>query len=200
MPCLQPRKQDRKRPGNYRPFPSLRLRWNRGEKADALISPQSPAVSDSGSVEVVRVSAVKLNSLLLQVEELRAPKMALGQHLTELRELGVNLTTWTQERAAVRSEVRALHETLDRQGRTQKVDGVEDVRQKTISQIARLSGLLERNSGITDSLNSKVRFTSPPGRCCRTIENIGHHGGISAGRRKEISVAGSIFVGLGRLP
>ena len=125
------------------------------EKADALISPQSPAVSDSGSVEVVRISAIKLNSLLLQVEELRAPKMALGQHLAELRELGVDLTTWTQEKAAVRSEVRALRETLDKRGKTQKVDGVEDVQQKTISQIARLSGLLERNRGITDSLNSK---------------------------------------------
>jgi two-component system chemotaxis sensor kinase CheA len=132
--------------------PAAKISVEPKEKTDAAIG---SATTDSSPAEVVRVSTAKLKSLLLQVEELRAPKMALGQHLAELRELVVNLGTWTQERTAVRSELRTLRETLDRQGKTQKSDGGEDVRQKAISQIARLSGLLERNSSTAEALNSK---------------------------------------------
>jgi two-component system chemotaxis sensor kinase CheA len=124
-------------------------------KADASTSPYPAAASGPGSVETVRVSAAKLNSLLLQVEELRAPKLALGEHLTNLRELVANLATWAQERVAVRSELQALRETLDWQDKTQKVNGVEDVREKAISQVARLTALLEGSSGMTDSMNGK---------------------------------------------
>ncbi|MGC1372120.1 MAG: Hpt domain-containing protein, partial [Candidatus Sulfotelmatobacter sp.] len=112
------------------------------------------AIADFSAAGVVRVSTAKLNSLLLQVEELRAPKMALGQHLSELRELGGNLATWTQERAAVRSELRTLRETLEGKGKNQKSDDSEQTRQKAISQIIRLSGLLERNSVIVEAVNS----------------------------------------------
>jgi two-component system chemotaxis sensor kinase CheA len=91
---------------------------------------------------------------MLQVEELHAPKMALGQHLAELRELGAKLATWTQERAAVQSKLRTLREALDSLGKTQKVDDGEETRQKAISQITRLSGLLERNSVIADALDN----------------------------------------------
>ncbi|HTU40496.1 MAG TPA: hybrid sensor histidine kinase/response regulator [Candidatus Aquilonibacter sp.] len=110
--------------------------------------------SEFSPAGVVRVSTAKLNSLLLQVEELRAPKMALGQHLAELRELGGPLATWTQETAAVRSELRTLRETLEGKDKTQKSDDIDESRQKAVSQIIQLSGLLERNSVIVEEVNS----------------------------------------------
>jgi two-component system chemotaxis sensor kinase CheA len=146
-PAPKPGPKETRKP----PTPTSKATVEPKEKTEAAIS---SATADSSPAGVVRVSTAKLNSLLLQVEELRAPKMALGQHLAELRELGGNLVMWTQERAAVRSELRTLRETLDRQGKTQKVADGEETRQKAISQITRLSGLLERNSGIADALNS----------------------------------------------
>lgn len=146
-PASKPGPKENQKP----PAPPSKATVEPKEKTEAAIG---SAIADSNPAGVVRVSTAKLKSLLLQVEELRAPKMALSQHLTELRELGGNLVTWTQERAAVRSELRTLRETLDRQGKTQKVADGEEARQKAISQITRLSGLLERNSGIADALNS----------------------------------------------
>ena len=146
-PASKPGPKETRKP----PAPTSKATVEPKEKTEAAIS---SATADSSPAGVVRVSTAKLNSLLLQVEELRAPKMALGQHLAELRELGGNLVMWTQERAAVRSELRRLRETLDRQGKTQKVADGEETRQKAISQITRLSGLLERNSGIADALIS----------------------------------------------
>lgn len=134
------------------PAPSSRATVEPREKTDAAMS---SGTADSIPAGIVRVSTRKLNALLFQLEELRAPKMALGQHLAELRELGGKLATWTEERAAVRSELRALRDTLDRPGKTQKVADGDETRQKAISQITRLSGLLERNSGIADALSSK---------------------------------------------
>ena len=145
------------KPGSKKPGPKEILKplaskatVEQKEKTDAAMS---SSTGESSSASVVRVSAAKLNSLLLQVEELRAPKIALGQHLAQLRELSGDLMTWTQERAAVRSGLRALQEMLGRQGKPQKIANGEDTQQKAISQITRLSGLLERNSGIADSLN-----------------------------------------------
>ena len=132
------------------PAPTSKATAEPRKKTDAAVS---SATADSSTAGVVRVSTAKLNSLLVQTEELRAPKMALGQHLAELRELGGNLATWTQERTAVCSELRTLRDTLDRQGKNQKGADGEETRQKAISQITRLSGLLERNSNIVDTLN-----------------------------------------------
>jgi two-component system, chemotaxis family, sensor kinase CheA len=138
-------KETRKPPPTSKPMAEPR------EKTNAAVSSAAAGSSPAG---IVRVSSAKLNSLLLQVEELRAPKMALGQLLAQLRQLGGNLATWTQERAAVRSELRTLRETLDGQGKTQKVADGEKTLHKVSSQITRLTGLLERNSGIVDMLNS----------------------------------------------
>ena len=136
------------------------------EKAEAAMS---PAIEDSGPAGVVRVSTAKLNSLLLQVEELRAPKMALSQHLTELRELGGNLVTWTQERAAVRSELRALRETLDRRGKTRRS---LMARRPGRRQSHRLPGCL---ACWNETAASRTRSTAISARFCvcpsRTIES-----------------------------
>lgn len=61
-----------------------------------------------GLPDVVRVSTAKLNSLLLQAEELLTVKLALAERADELRQLSEKLAAWGKRRQSFQSELRRL--------------------------------------------------------------------------------------------
>ena len=66
--------------------------------------------------ETVRISTAKLDSLLLQAEELLSAKLAASQLAAELREVKAALAAGKRERANVHSDLRAIEEALHRKG------------------------------------------------------------------------------------
>lgn len=58
--------------------------------------------------DTVRISTAKLDSLLLQVEELVLAKLASGERVAELRALEAMLATWDKEWVKVRAAIRSL--------------------------------------------------------------------------------------------
>jgi len=67
--------------------------------------------------ETVRVSTAKLDAVMLQTEELLAPRLAAGQRVQDLREIGAVLAAWKKERAKIRPAVRATERALVRVGK-----------------------------------------------------------------------------------
>jgi two-component system chemotaxis sensor kinase CheA len=67
---------------------------------------ESATVSDT-----IRISSVKLDSLLHQAEEMLILKQAALQHETELKEFGVSLATWEKELKKVRPALRGLRKS-----------------------------------------------------------------------------------------
>ena len=76
---------------------------------DYQLDKQKPAMS-----ETVRISTVKLDSLLLQVEEMLSVKQTVGQHVEDLRETKAMLDLWKKEWAKVYPDVRVLRQLLER--------------------------------------------------------------------------------------
>jgi two-component system chemotaxis sensor kinase CheA len=62
------------------------------------ISVNAPSIPDT-----VRIPIARLDSLLLQAEELLSVKLATGQRATELQEIGVSFAAWEKEYAKVHS-------------------------------------------------------------------------------------------------
>jgi len=68
------------------------------------------------SAETVRISKAKLDSLLLQVEEMLSVKLAAGQRALELQGIDVSFAAWKKEWAKARPEARKLVMTEDPHG------------------------------------------------------------------------------------
>ena len=77
---------------------------------------ESAIVEKSISGDTVRIAVSKLDARLLEAEEMLAAKLAAGQRATDLRELSRQFDAWTKEWATVQPEVRAIRQTLERQG------------------------------------------------------------------------------------
>lgn len=78
-------------------------------------APARPAAKDSLRLpETVRISTAKLNSIMLQTEEMLAAKLTLGQRVTELREVTSFLVQFERERAKIKPELRSLFQGLDK--------------------------------------------------------------------------------------
>jgi len=84
-----------------------------------------PAIPDTQSLhdsrplipvisETVRISTAKLDSVLLQAEELLSAKLSADQRASELREINSTLAVWEKEWAKVQPEAQAVHEFLER--------------------------------------------------------------------------------------
>lgn len=84
----------------------------------------SPASSIS---ETVRISTAKLNSLLLQAEELLSVKLAAGQRTTELREIKKSLDLWKKEKIKLRIAERGMRnaESDRKAGREPFIEALE---------------------------------------------------------------------------
>jgi two-component system chemotaxis sensor kinase CheA len=63
-------------------------------------------MQSSTLAETVRISTIKLDSLLFQAEEMLSVKLAEGQRAAELREIEVFFLTWKKEWAKIQKEIR----------------------------------------------------------------------------------------------
>ncbi len=79
----------------------------RPHQAEATLS-QSPEKEALRLPDTVRIATAKLNSILVQAEEMLSAKIALGQRVAELRETNSLTVSWEKEQAKIRPELRAL--------------------------------------------------------------------------------------------
>lgn len=63
--------------------------------------------------QTVRISTTKLDSLLLQSEELLSSKLTARQHVAELGEVGAALAVWKKKWSRVQSELRSIRQSAD---------------------------------------------------------------------------------------
>jgi len=101
------------------------------------------------AAETVRISTAKLDSLLLQAEELLTAKLELGQIVAALREINLDLSDRKKQWAKVYSDARALRQTLDRDG--------GPAHQKQISeQASRVLEFLDWDNAFLSSLETRL--------------------------------------------
>lgn len=76
--------------------------------------PVPPATGPAtAGAETVRIAVSALDARLLEAEEMLAAKLMARQRAEDLRELGVQLASWTRERAAVDPVARALRQSIE---------------------------------------------------------------------------------------
>lgn len=85
---------------------------------EALSSPVSavtgpPASAKPGS-GTIRVDLAKLDAVMRQAEELLGPRLALGQHIAELREAAALLAAWQKKLSKVQPALRLAGRALER--------------------------------------------------------------------------------------
>jgi two-component system, chemotaxis family, sensor kinase CheA len=78
------------------------------KSASKLVPDEKPLLAES-----VRISMTRLESLLLQVEELLSAKLAVSQRAAELREPRTLLATWGKQWAKLHASSRSLHRWLE---------------------------------------------------------------------------------------
>src|SRR5579859_297998 len=106
--------------------------------------------------ETIRVSRAKLDSLLRQAEELLSAKLTGGQRAAELRQVNATLALWDKERAKVHPDVRALQQSLERDGKRNGGSRLPDRPEKIIAQIAKVLAFLEWNDSSIQALKSEL--------------------------------------------
>jgi len=72
-----------------------------------------PPVAPGLAPETVRVSTAKLDSVMRQVEELLAPRLAASQRASELREVVISLASWKKQRARMRPTLRLIERYVE---------------------------------------------------------------------------------------
>ncbi len=112
--------------------------------ADSLAVEEKPLLT-----ETIRISATRLDSLLMQAEELVSAKLAAGQRAAELRQVGAMLPAWGSERAKLQPVVRALAQSIE-------TTGGRNGRAKPDSQTASLLEFVEWNETLIDSLEERL--------------------------------------------
>jgi two-component system chemotaxis sensor kinase CheA len=103
---------------------------------DTETSPRDIEIPPPTMAETVRVSTGKLNSILLQAEELLSAKLASGQRIAELEGLDSTLATWEKEWRKIYPELQKLRHSLEKKGDRSNNDN---------SQLARLIEFLDWN-------------------------------------------------------
>jgi len=74
--------------------------------------PESPSADSAAASDTIRISAVKLDSLLHQTEEMVMLKQAALQHAVDLKELGARISVWEKELKKIRPAVRRVRKIL----------------------------------------------------------------------------------------
>jgi two-component system chemotaxis sensor kinase CheA len=114
---------------------------------DTETSPRDIEIPPPTMTETVRVSTGKLNSILLQAEELLSAKLASGQRIAELEGLDSILATWEKEWRRIYPELQKLRHSLEKQGDRSNNDN---------SQLARLIEFLDWNQAQVKQLENKL--------------------------------------------
>ncbi len=108
-----------------------------------------PATTEKHSqAETIRISTAKLDSLLLQTEEMLSVKQAANQRIADFHDISNMLDIWKKEWAKVYPEVRKAREIFD------KKSGVNGISHK-VSQSAKLLEFLHWNLDHIKSLEVK---------------------------------------------
>ena len=107
-----------------------------------------PRSSTPVMAETIRISAGKLDSILLQAEEMLSVKLATNQHAIDLRDVNAMFGLWKKEWARTYPEVRRVQQSLERKG--------ERNQGKTDSQFNKLLGFLNWNCDYVKSLEDKL--------------------------------------------
>lgn len=106
--------------------------------------------------ETVRVSTLKLDSLLRQAEELLSAKLTGAHRISELREINQILAQSEKARAKLRPLARALRQSLERDKKEKGGICSPDPHKKTISQIAGVLAFLEQQDSSRQLLMSRL--------------------------------------------
>jgi two-component system chemotaxis sensor kinase CheA len=114
---------------------------------DAETSPRDIEIPPPTMAETVRVSTGKLNSILLQTEEMLSAKLASGQRIAELEELDSTLTAWEKEWRKIYPELQKLKHSLEKKGDRSNNDS---------SRLARLIEFLDWNQTQAKQLENKL--------------------------------------------
>ncbi len=116
----------------------------------AVIEPSAAEVPDAPlhpvralGPETVRVSMAKLDSLLLQAEEMVAVKLTAAQHATDLRAVGEAMKGWRKEWAKTSADMGALHSAIG-------------ARKEQKTPTTRMLDFLEWNQSYMHSLEGKL--------------------------------------------
>jgi two-component system chemotaxis sensor kinase CheA len=126
--------------------------------ADAAPQPRAPHPAPPAPLlaETVRISTAKLDSLLLQAEELLSAKLTAGQLVAELRGINAIFTVWQQEWSKMHRAVGAVQRSLasadKRNGQARPPGGAE----KTGVLGRQLCEFLERHDGYIKALDAKL--------------------------------------------
>lgn len=76
------------------------------------VAPAGPEVPSSG--ETVRIAVSKLDSILLQAEEMLSVKLATRQHASNLENITSTVSSWKKEWTRIHSDVQALQRSLEK--------------------------------------------------------------------------------------
>ncbi len=109
--------------------------------------PRSLAEEKPASMDTVRISAAKLDSVLLQAEEMVSAKLAAGQRAAELREAVISFGAWEKAWSKISPYVRTVQRSFDREN---KRKGEE----KTDLQMVKIMDFLEWNGAFVKSLEA----------------------------------------------
>jgi two-component system chemotaxis sensor kinase CheA len=106
--------------------------------------------------ETVRISTAKLDSLLLQAEELLSAKLTASQRVAELRDVNAMLAVWQREWSKMHRTLGAMQRSLaradQRNGQARTPSGGE----KTTALMRQLLEFLEWHDGYIKALDSKL--------------------------------------------
>ena len=100
------------------------------------------------ATETVRISTTKLDTLLLQAEELLLVKLATSQRTADLADINATLDLWKKEWTKIYPDMRMVRRLLEKNG--------EQKQGKNNGQLKRLLGFLEWNDSYIKSLEGKL--------------------------------------------
>jgi len=121
--------------------------------AKEATGPRTMAEEKPRATETIRIATAKLDSILLQAEELLSAKLVASQRAIEVREVNALLAVWEKEWAKVRPEVRTVEQSFVRSGNGH---GRENGQGKKQAQIQKLLEFLEWNRHFVISLEDQL--------------------------------------------
>jgi two-component system chemotaxis sensor kinase CheA len=119
------------------------------EKPEKIESQQSVISEKYPLLETVRVAVGKLDSVLLQTEELLSAKLTASQQATDLREIHAAVSARENEWAKVHPALRTIQQSLEKNG------GLHEQGKKN-PQIVKLLEFLERDNVLLKFLEGKL--------------------------------------------
>lgn len=144
-----------KRPGRKKPA-RKKVETLSPAAGTANTVPAAPQKKESAEkAETIRVATAKLDTLLLQTEELLSLKYAVGQRTVDLRVLGDALKAWIKEWSRTYRDARGIQRALEKNGgRNGKPGGMG--MEKKQPEMNKLVEALERGDLLGKSLDNRV--------------------------------------------